>query len=261
VRESTPALVYLTAENLRRAGFVHGFASRLGGVSEAAYASLNFGAGDAPERVEENVRRFGAAAGFAPHALRQVTQVRGARAVNADAMEDSSRAREEADALYLSPGGKSNARAVGVRVADCVPVLVAARDTGEIAAIHAGWRGVASGVVAAGLALFEGTDTVAAIGPCIGPCCFEVGEEVVPPVLAAAKGDLAIVARRAGTKAFLDLRRAVRRQLESAGVKDVEDVPGCTRCDRERFFSYRRDGEKSGRHLAVIALRSVTDSR
>jgi polyphenol oxidase len=229
-------------------------------VSEGAFASLNFGAGDERERIEENVRRFAAAASFDPRSLRQVTQVHGARVVNAGAMNDEPDARVEADALFLAPGGVSHARAVGVRVADCVPVLVATKDGGEIAAIHAGWRGVAAGVVRAGLAELKGRDFVAAIGPCIGSCCFEVGEEVVPQILASAGNDGAIVARRAprspgeGAKAYLDLRRAVRRQLESAGVTDVEDVPGCTRCDADRFFSFRRDGAASGRHLAVIAL-------
>jgi YfiH family protein len=223
-------------------------------VSEGAFASLNFGAGDERGRIEENVRRFAAAASFDPRSLRQVTQVHGARVVNAGAMNDEPDARVEADALFLAPGGASHARAVGVRVADCVPVLVATKDGGEIAAIHAGWRGVAAAVVHAGLAELKGRDLVAAIGPCIGSCCFEVGEEVVPQILAAAGNDPAIVARREGAKAYLDLRRAVRIQLASAGVADIEDVPGCTRCDADRFFSFRRDGAASGRHLAVIAL-------
>lgn len=224
-------------------------------MSEGAFASLNFGAGDERGHIEENVRRFAEAASFEPRSLRQVTQVHGARVVNADRMTDDPNAREEADALFLAPGGASQARAVGVRIADCVPVLVATTDRGEIAAIHAGWRGVAAGVVGAALAHLKGRAIVAAIGPCIGPCCFEVGDEVVPQVLAASGNDCAIVARRQGDKAYLDLRRAVRRQLESAGAADVLDVPGCTRCEKERFFSFRRDGRESGRHLAVIALR------
>jgi YfiH family protein len=253
----------LFARNLQEAGFSHGFSTRLGGVSEGAFASLNFGAGDEPGRVGENVRRFAAAASFEPGSLRQVTQVHGARVVNADLMPDDPNAREEADALFLAPGGASRARAVGVRIADCVPVLVATKDRGEIAAIHAGWRGVAAGVVGAALARLKGSELVAAIGPCIGSCCFEVGEEVVPQILAAAGDDGAIVARRQpgegegdkSDKAYVDLRHAVRRQLASAGVTDVLDVPGCTRCEPERFFSFRRDGKLSGRHLAVIALR------
>jgi polyphenol oxidase len=248
----------LFARNLEEGGFSHGFSTRLGGVSEGAFASLNFGAGDERGHIEENVRRFAEAASFEPRSLRQVTQVHGARVVNADRMTDDPDAREEADALFLAPGGASHARAVGVRIADCVPVLVATTDRGEIAAIHAGWRGVAAGVVGAALAHLKGQKIVAAIGPCIGPCCFEVGDEVASQVLAASGNDGAIVARRRGDKtdkAYLDLRRAVRRQLESAGVADVLDVPGCTRCEKERFFSFRRDGRQSGRHLAVIALR------
>jgi YfiH family protein len=250
------AASFLAAEVLRRAGFPHGFSTRIGGVSEGAFASLNFGAGDDPARVAENVRRFAEAASFEAHALRQVTQVHGVDAVDARTLKDAA-ARVEADALFLAPGPahEAGARAVGVRVADCVPVLVAARDTGEVAAIHAGWRGVAGRVVSAALAHLKGRDLIAAIGPCIGPCCFEVGAEVVSKVLGAAGDDEAIVARREGDKAYLNLRVAVRRQLERARVGEIEDVPGCTRCDPSRFFSYRRDGERSGRHLAVIGVR------
>jgi YfiH family protein len=253
IQESTLALA---ASNLAHAGFRHGFSTRAGGASDGPFATLNFGAGDDAARVAENLRRFGAAVGFDPQTLRQVTQVHGARVVDAHAMPDEPAAREEADALTVAPSGRSHARAVGIRVADCVPVLVAARDTGEVAAVHAGWRGVAANIVGSALARLKGRDLVAAIGPCIGPCCFEVGLEVVPQVLGAAENDGAIVVRRTDDKAFLDLRRAVRRQLEVAGARDVEDVPGCTSCDAARFFSYRRDGQRSGRHLAVIALRA-----
>jgi YfiH family protein len=174
----------------------------------------------------------------------------------------SAEERQEADALVLGAPpldeGARGAEAVGVRVADCVPILVGARGTGAVAAIHAGWRGVVAGVIDAALArLGEPSETgerVAAIGPCIGPGCFEVGAEVAESI-AAACGDPGVIARRVGEKAFVDLRRAVRAQLVRAGVTDVEDVPGCTRCEAARFFSYRRDGERSGRHLAAIARR------
>ena len=242
----------LVAKNLSNGGFSHGFSTRAGGVSEGPYATANFGKGDDPARVAENVRRFANAVGFESDALRQVTQVHGARVVDASTLRDAA-AREEADALVLRAGGRSEARAVGVRVADCVPLLVGSRARG-VAAIHAGWRGVVAGVIDAARAALDASDAIAAIGPCIGPCCFEVGADVGERI-ASACGEPRVIARREGDKAFVDLRLAVREQLAMRGVTDVEDVPGCTRCDAVRFFSYRRDGEHSGRHLAAIALR------
>jgi YfiH family protein len=142
-------------------------------------------------------------------------------------------------------------------VADCVPVLVASTDTGAVAAIHAGWRGVVAGVVPAGVELLRGASALAgqapllaAIGPCIGPCCFEVGADVAERI--------GFVTRRAGDKAYVDLRAAVRAQLRALGLPDeaIEDVPGCTKHEPDRFHSFRRDGANSGRMLAAIATRS-----
>jgi copper oxidase (laccase) domain-containing protein len=253
----------LVARNLTRAGFSHGFATRDGGVSEGALASLNFGAGDEPGRVAENVRRFAAAVGFAPEGLRQVTQVHGGRVVDAATLADAA-AREEADALVLRASGPPRpltprplsregrrGGAVGVRIADCVPILIGSG--AGVAAVHAGWRGVVAGVIGQAMDMLGAGDAVAAIGPCIGPCCFEVGADVAARI-AEACGEPRVVVTRAGDKAKVDLRLAVRTQLARAGVRDVEDVPGCTRCEPARFFSYRRDGERSGRHLAAIAL-------
>jgi copper oxidase (laccase) domain-containing protein len=129
-------------------------------------------------------------------------------------------------------------------------VLVGDEDSGDVVAIHAGWRGVLAGVVAAGVGLLGGRRRVAAIGPCIGPCCFEVGTDV------AAR--LGFVVRESGDKAFVDLRAAVRAQLRSLGFDDahIEDVPGCTKHEVARFHSFRRDGAGSGRMLAAIAARS-----
>jgi YfiH family protein len=243
----------LRAANLTRRGFPHGFSTRAGGVSEAPFASLNFGAGDEPGRVTENVRRFAGAVGFAPDELRQVTQVHGARVAIANFMESAS-SRQEADAVALKvhPSSyASPARAVGVRVADCVPILVGG-SLGVIA-IHAGWKGVVAGVIDAAFSTLTMSDSYAAIGPCIGPCCFEVGVDVAETIAAAVQ-DRGVIARTENGKAYVDLRLAVRLQLATRGAQDIEDVPGCTKCDAERFFSYRRDGERSGRHLAAIAL-------
>jgi copper oxidase (laccase) domain-containing protein len=199
----------------------------------------------------------------------KVRQVHGARVVEASASlaAPGDAAAQEADALVAR--GTLGPLAVGVRVADCVPVLVGDAATGDVAAIHAGWRGVVAGVVPAAIAALlsrgagggaRGEDReqandlsarpgalVAAIGPCIGACCFEVGRDV-----AARIGH---VAREAGDKAYVDLRAAVRAQLEAAGVGSdrIDDVPGCTRHEPERFHSFRRDGADSGRMLAAIA--------
>jgi YfiH family protein len=153
----------------------------------------------------------------------------------------------EADALVARAARADGRRlAVGVRVADCVPVLVADVASGDVAAIHAGWRGVAAGIVGAALAELGGRQLVAAIGPCIESCCFEVGLEV--------SARLGFVVREAGGKAYVDLRAAVRAQLRTAGVEDarIDDVRGCTKHDA-RFHSFRRDGANSGRMLASIA--------
>jgi YfiH family protein len=178
----------------------------------------------------------------------QVRQVHGARVV--EATVSGAAPGQEADALVAR--GASGPLAVGVRVADCVPVLVGDPTSGDVAAIHAGWRGVVAGVVPAAIAVLSsraagGAPLVAAIGPCIGACCFEVGRDV-----AARIGH---IAREAGDKAYVDLRAAVRAQLAAAGVPGhrIEDVPGCTRHEPERFHSFRRDGADSGRMLAAIA--------
>jgi polyphenol oxidase len=223
---------------LARAGFRHGFPTR--DVSDAELA---------------------AALGCGPPL--QVSQVHGARAVLAEDVV-ASRAGggvPEADALVarpLSPQRASPVRvAIGVRVADCVPVLVASVDAGAVAAIHAGWRGVVAGVVASGVELLgRRGELVAAIGPCIGACCFEVGADVGDH-FAPRRGAIGFVTRRAGDKAYVDLRAAVRAQLRALGLADeaIDDVPGCTKHEPERFHSFRRDGASSGRMLAAIATR------
>jgi YfiH family protein len=207
----------LTSDVLLRAGFTHAFPTRSTPDGELV-----------------------AALGGRP--IVQVKQVHGARAVLADEA-----AGQEADAIVAREAGV----AIGVRVADCVPVLVADEATGSVAAIHAGWRGVVAGVVGAAVKVLGVKAGVAAIGPCIGACCFEVGRDVGEQI--------GFVVHRAGEKAFVDLRAAVRAQLVATGIEDarVDDVAGCTKHEPERFHSFRRDGADSGRMLAAIAARAV----
>jgi polyphenol oxidase len=145
-----------------------------------------------------------------------------------------------------------------VRVADCVPVLLAAGN-GAVAAIHSGWRGTVQSIVPRGVALIrdlaEGSELTAAVGPCIGACCFEIGPEVAVEIAAASPlGEAAIDRSRARPHA--DLRAVVAAQLAEAGVRQVDHVAGCTKCDARGFPSYRRDGKGGGRILAGIVTRS-----
>lgn len=177
-------------------------------------------------------------------------QVHGARVVDASNAEF-----EEADAVVgrAPPAGPGRPTlAVGVRVADCVPVLIADVTTGDVVAIHAGWRGVVAGVVRSGLERLGGRAAVAAIGPCIGPCCFEVGPDVADAIARACPG-VSVVNRTEGDRLFVDLRLAVRGQLRALDVDDarIDDVPGCTKHEI-RFHSFRRDGANSGRMVAAI---------
>jgi len=158
--------------------------------------------------------------------------------------------RPDADALWSSEPGT----AVAVVTADCVPILIARRDGGIAAAVHAGWRGSAARIAARTVrALAEATGTppgdfVAAIGPHIGPCCYEVDE----PVLAAIPERSVFRPARSG-HAMLDLFALNRLQLVGAGVpaRTIERVGGCTSCDSFRYFSYRRD-KVAGRLLHFV---------
>ncbi len=232
---------------LARAGFSHAFTTRAGGVSKPPFDALDFAILREPEARRENQRRLAAAVGFEASRLFQARQVHGREVVFAEG--DPERMLDvEADAIVADA---ESGAAVAARVADCVPVLVGDAASGRVAAIHAGWRGVVRGAIEAALAKLSAGACVAAIGPCIGPCCFEVGADVAREI-----GD-AFVVRREGEKAFVDLHAAVRAKLRAAGLQDasIDDVAGCTRCDAVRFYSYRRDGDRSGRQLGVIVAR------
>jgi YfiH family protein len=187
----------------------------------------------------------------------QVRQVHGARCVEA---RDAADAPIEADAVVARRRAGGAPKSVGVRVADCVPLLLGDAATGDVAAIHAGWRGVVSGVLAAGVrALGDPASLVAAIGPSIGGCCFEVGEDVADAI-ARSCGDAPGVVLRDPTgraRPHVDLHAAVRAQLVALGLKSerIDDVTGCTKHEAERFHSFRRDGPSSGRMLAAIVTK------
>ena len=237
--------LFLVARNLP---VRHGFTLRSGGVSEGKRASLDLGpAGDAGEDVRENRLRLARAAGLSPESLVLAEQVHGTRVLRARPGELS-----EADALWTD----SASTWVGIRTADCVPILLSSADGTRVAAVHSGWRGTAGRIAAEAVATLtrEGTGArtlLAAIGPSIGVCCYEVGEDLAARFSDAFGAD---VVRREGPRPHLDLRLAVRRTLLQAGLAEthIEDVPGCNACEPARFFSHRRDQGGTGRHLAFI---------
>ena len=158
----------------------------------------------------------------------------------------------EGDALVYGGDndGHGEGLALSIVTADCVPVLLAG--PAGIAAAHAGWRGIAAGVVGATVAAMAGDPSsfTAWIGPAIGSCCYETGPDVADQVAAASHP--AIVIPGPAGRPHLDLQQAVRRQLQAAGLRQIEVLPLCTRCEAAILHSYRRDGKAAGRNHAFI---------
>jgi polyphenol oxidase len=210
------------------------FSTRAGGVSEGPYASLNLGrlTGDDVDRVDENRRRLCAEIGAELEPLALNRQIHSTLVHRAAAGARG----EPGDGLWTDEPGLP----VLAMTADCLPIALV-RDAGEspaVAVLHAGWRGLLTGIVAAGAGVIDGAFR-AAVGPAIGPCCYEVGPEVAGP-FAAAYGDDVVRGRK------LDLWTASERALRAAGAVDVERVDLCTACNPELFFSHRRTGKPRG---------------
>ena len=219
------------------------FSTREGGVSEGPYASLNLGraTADEPERVDENRRRLCAEVGAQPEALAMNYQHHSADVLRARA---GSRG-ERGDGLWTEERGLP----VLALAADCLPIALARANGAKpaVAVLHAGWRGLVGGIAAEGVKTLGGGLVAAMIGPGIGPCCYEVDEEVAAPFRRAFGMGL----YRDGK---LDLWGAAERALRAAGVARVDRVDLCTACNPDRFFSHRRDDGLTGRQgvLGVI---------
>ena len=247
----------------KRLALVHGFSTREGGVSEGPFASLNLGrsVGDDPEHVAENARRFARELGLTPGQLVSANQVHGETIVEVTGAQPGPlvpAAIADADGLVTRARGV----ALGIRTADCVPVLIHAPDVGAIAAVHAGWRGAVVGIAGKAVARLEelyGADPakmIAVIGPHIRSCCYEVGLDVAGQFEARFGKGVAAPSGQGRQAARLDLEEANRRALTEAGIlpENLDALPECTSCDPQRFFSHRRDQGRSGRHLSVLAL-------
>ena len=222
---------------------------RTGGVSAAPFASLNLRAevGDEPAAVTENRRRVAAACGVPAVYLEQVHGSRVVRLAAADAQPDAPVHRADAS-VTTEPD-----LACAVLVADCLPVLFAAPDGRGVAAAHAGWRGLAGGVLEAAVAALcdaahcAPAELHAWLGPCIGPAAFEVGSDVHE---AFATAPQRFRPGRPG-KWFADLPGLARERLQVAGVGAIDGGTWCTVSEPSRFFSYRRD-RVTGRLAALV---------
>jgi YfiH family protein len=212
------------------------FTGREGGVSAAPYDALNLGrwTDDDPDAVAENRRR---ASDGRPLAFAK--QVHGTRVITVDAATDAG-AIAEADGVATA----STDLVALVLTADCLPVALAS--TNAIAMVHAGWKGLADGVLEAGVEALRALDPDgaihAAIGPAAGVCCYEVGDEV-----AARFPD---EPRRADRR--IDLKHIAARRLRAAGVEQVQDVGRCTMCEPDVFFSHRASGPVTGRQGGLL---------
>lgn len=217
--------------------YVVAFTTRFGGVSEGPYASLNLSTrGDDPERVAENRRIACAALGLDAGRL-AVNRQRHSPAVH---RAEPGVREEPGDGLWSDEPGQP----MLALAADCLPIAVATTDgPPRLAVLHAGWRGLAEGVVEAGVRALGAAPTAAVVGPAVGPCCYEVGAEV------SARFDPDLT--RDGV---LDLWSAAERALRRAGVEAVERVDLCTRCNPELFFSHRRSGPARGAQGVIGAL-------
>jgi len=212
------------------------FSTRIGGVSKPPFDDLNLGilTDDEPEAVSENRRRLAGAVGLDPEQVVFALQVHGSRVVDQPCDEPL----PEADGHVVREPGP----APMVLAADCLPVAL--HGPGGLAMVHAGWRGLAGGIVGAAAEAVGATS--AAIGPGIGPCCYEVGTEVLDAF--ADLGDGIAEGR------MLDLPEVARRRLSEAGVERVESAGLCTSCERELFFSHRRDRGRTGRQAGIAWL-------
>jgi YfiH family protein len=229
------------------------FSTRLGGVSDAPFDTLNLGllTDDEPEAVRANRERLARALGLDPSRIFFARQVHGTRLLEHRTAaapwrgsfrpESDRKVPRDASALLAdvpeadghvlrAPGAAALAFA-----ADCLPVALRGPD--GVAIVHAGWRGLAGGILAAGVAAVGAKS--AAIGPGIGACCYEVGDEVLEAFASLGEG--------VATGRMLDLPEAARRLLVAAGVERVESAGICTSCESELFFSHRRDAGRTGR--------------
>jgi YfiH family protein len=257
IRESLNGIVLYRFRGLRDArGLTHAILTRIGGMSEKPYATLNLGhtVGDDLRAVEENHRRALGVLGWRPGETVSPHQVHSAR-VGVVERAHVGTILPETDALLTNVPGVP----LLMRFADCASVFFFDPVKRVVGIAHAGWRGAAVGCIGATVQTMmerfgcDPADVWAGIGPTIGPCCYEVGPEVVEAVQAACPPGTDVV-RSTNGRVHLDLPGAVHTQLQAAGVERIEDCGLCTACRVDEFFSHRAERGRTGRFGVVMGL-------
>ena len=252
------SLVYYQFQSLSSQEDVrHGVFTRLGGISTTPYDTLNLGrtVGDSDQAVQENYRRICRELRFSRESLVTGYQVH-SDVVAVVGPAERGIVIPTTDALITD----SSAVSLTLRFADCVPVLFYDPCRRVIGIAHAGWKGTVDRICAKVIAKLEAvfgsrpSDVIAGIGPAIGPCCYQVGEDVVQHVVEAFPYADELLLPQSDGSVHFDLWAANRRQLEDAGVTAIEEARLCTACHRDEFFSHRADRGKTGRFGAFIAL-------
>lgn len=258
IRHENAGIVYYTFENLMAYGeVVHGITARHGGVSTGSWTSLNLtrGNGDDPKRVEENLRRASAAFGLDHSNLVSPNQRHTTNAARVG-LGQRGQILGNTDSLLTDEPEVP----VLLRYADCTPIMLYDPRHRAFAVIHSGWRGTVAGAVPAAIAAMgqafgsQPAELVAGVGPSIGPCCYEVGDEVISAVRASFPDAEKLLPRNGSRRRHFDLWSANRLWLQGAGVRQVEVAEICTACHMDEFFSYRGGKGRTGHFGALMMM-------
>jgi len=254
---------YLSSPSLEQLdGLCHGFSTRVGGVSQEPYASLNlsYRVGDEAGSVEENRRRFFGLFSVEPRHVVAVRQVHSARVgvIQSAHLRDRAWEHWEADALVTDVPRL----ALSMLTADCATIVLADSRRQAIAVVHAGRQGMARGVISRAVGAMKvqfgssPEDLVVAAGPHIRRCCYVLPEDLVEPFRPLDVPSGLVLSERGAGKWALDLSEAVRRQLEGLGVPShgLDISHHCTSCSGHLFYSYRAEGSRTGRLLGFAML-------
>jgi YfiH family protein len=240
-------------------GIIHAFCTRWGGVSKGRFANLNFSVseGDTQRSVAENWNILSNAFNIPEDRFVTVSQIHGDRILIIDDTVPVSHDPGYDGIITNKPG-----TAIGIKTADCVPIFLVDRVKHVIGTIHAGWKGTSLNIAGKTLRILlnkfgsKPEDIIAAIGPSIGPCCYEVDETVWTAMEKDPDRNFFFKESRKAERWMLDLPKANQRQILRAGIspENVTSAGICTSCHKDTFFSHRGDGGQTGRQLNFIML-------